>query len=89
MFESMENYQRYKRFLYTISIFKAEFNHLVYCEDATEKEILEIIRNDREEQGETHESFLLVKNDQISLHTMTKFTDKQCSGAQLAVLGIV
>ena len=36
-----------------------------------------------------YESFLLVKNDRISLHTMKMFTEKQCNEAQLLKINLI
>ena len=77
IFDTLENYREFKANLYFSFRYNLELNHLVYCEDAREKNIQEIITRD------TYESFLLVKNYQISLHTMSRFTEKKCSTEQL------
>ena len=77
LFDTVENYQKFKGKFYTSVGFKTEINHLVYFEDASENNIKQIITRD------TYESFLLVKNYQITLHTMTMYTQKQCRCTQL------
>ena len=77
LFDTLENYEKLKWNISLSERFKTELNHLVYCEDASERKIQHIITRD------TYESFLLVKNDRISLHTMTRFTEKQCSAEQM------
>ena len=77
LFDTMYNYQDFKsRFSVTVGL-ESELNHLVYCENASEKNI------QWEITPFTYETFLLVKNDQISLHAMTMYTEKQCRVEQL------
>ena len=77
LFDTMENYQKFKGSFHVIISFKPEPNHLVYCEDASKENIQRIITPD------TYESFLVVKNNKISLHMMTMYTEKMCRAEQL------
>ena len=77
LFDTIENYQIYIRDLFLYFGLELELKHLVFCEDASEENLQQIITPD------TYEIFLLVKNDQISLQTMTKYTEKQCGSKQL------
>ena len=77
LFDTLDNYRKFKRKLYISIGFKSEINHLVYCEDANVENLQQIITPD------TYESFLVVKNDQTLLHSMTMFTEKQCRAEQL------
>ena len=77
LFDTMESYQKFKDKLFISVGFKAEISHFVYCEDASDETLQQIMTRN------TYESFLLVKNDQISLHSMTMFTEKQCGGEEL------
>ena len=77
LFDTLDNYVKFKRKLLFSNRFRGELNHLVYCEDGSEENIQDIIT------PSTYESFLLVKNDRVSLHTMTMYTEKQCKAKQL------
>ena len=79
LFDTMENYWKIRRKLEFKQMVKAElFNHVVYCEDANEKQLQSMMTRD------TYESFLLETNILISLHTMTLFSENQCRVEQLA-----
>ena len=79
LFDTLDNYQILKeRFLhYQINGKRLNLNHLVYCEDASQKHIDSIL------SSHTYESFLLDQNDQVFLHAMTMFTEKQCRPEQM------
>ena len=85
LFDTLDNYRNFRwvLHLHDHQRMKTELNRLVYCEDASETEIQQIIESDRMHKRETYESFLIVKNDQISLQTMTRFTKQKCSVDQL------
>ena len=78
LFDTMKNYARIRvKFKCLQDHTTRPLNHLVYCEDADEKNIKQIITRD------FYESFLLEQNDKVSLQTMTMFTEKQCRPEQL------
>ena len=79
LFDTLDNYQIWKKqfeFAQRFTV-RANLNHMVHCEDARQENIKKIITRG------TYESFLLEKNDQVSLHAMTMFTEKQCRPEQL------
>ena len=79
LFDTLDNYQTWKKHFEFTQRFtgRLNLNHLVYCEDARQENIKKIITSG------TYESFLLEHNDQVSLHAMTMFTEKQCRPEQL------
>ena len=79
LFDTLDNYQIWKnRFLiHQTKVGRTKLNHLVYCEDASQESVESLITRD------TYESFLFEQNDQVSLHAMTMFTEKQCRPEQL------
>ena len=78
IFDTLENYQKLRRKIhFSESLTGNLYNHLVYCEDASKDTLQQIITRD------TYESFLITKNGQVSLYTMTMYTELQCRVAQL------
>ena len=78
LFDTVKNYQKFiKKFYSYPSRIAVEHNHLVHCENGGKNNIQEIITRS------TYESFLIEKIDQISLNTMTMFTEKKCRAEQL------
>ena len=81
LFDTMENYHKFIWNLHMGFVFEVEFKHLVYCEDANEINIQKILTRGDETKDTfvpiiTYESFMLVKDGRISLHTMKLFTEK-------------
>ena len=88
LFDTIANYQKFMWNLFLYFEVEVEFQHLVYCEDASELNIQKILTRGKESVFKlapinSYESFLLVKDGQISLQTMTLFTEKQCGVEQL------
>ena len=80
LFDKLENYQKVKAKIETAMSYhdiSRPLNHLVHCEDSTNLSLQKMLTSD------SYESFLLKSNDEISLHTMTMFTKKQCRPEQL------
>ena len=78
LFDTLNNYQIWKnKFIYKQMYEGRLTNHLVYCEDLSQEKIESFPRNN------TYESFLLEQNNQVFLHAMTMFTEKQCRPEQL------
>ena len=74
LFDTLDNYRIWKKRFEEFEFYvgRSNLNHLVYCEDAIQKDIESFIMN------ETYESFLLKQNGQVSLHAMTMYTEEQC-----------
>ena len=79
LFDTLKNYQIWKDSFSEFQFFagRSNLNHLVHCEDASKEHIEKII--DRN----SYESFLLEQNEQVSLHAMSMFTEKQCRPERL------
>ena len=79
LLDTLDNYQIWKnRFAYSQSfVGRTKLNHLVYCEDANQESVESLITRD------TYESFLFEQNNQVSLNTITMYTEKQCRSRQL------
>ena len=77
LFDTVENFYKHESNVPILTKFDANLKKLVYCEDANEKKILQFL------QPDTYAIFLIENIDQISLHTITRITEKKCRANQL------
>ena len=88
LFDTIANYHKFIWNLHMGFIFDYEIKHLVYCEDASEINIQEIITRGAEKIGMrvpliTYESFMLEQDGRITIQAMMLYTEKKCSAEQL------